>query len=227
MKAERWARACMLLSSCLLTACDSGWVVDFAAPFPTEAADLSRFSARHQGVYTAADSTTSLCIGPRGIWLQQLNSLTISRHQLDSAKYALLSDSTYQDTNGRLHYLRVVGKEYVRDSWLGSDTLFTLAGPAAGHLRRFKGRYYLSTPHPTDSLGWHVQRLRIAGRRAEWEKLGHDTLRLRALDAATLRYRRVHGTSYFRLQPAPGKPTRQVDRYDGLWEAKEEFIRRH
>lgn len=211
----------------MLTACDGGWVVEFADPFPTEASDLSRFPARHQGMYTAADSTTSLCIGPRVLWQQQLSSRTLSQRQFNSAKHPLLSDSTYQDTKGRLHYLRVVGKDSVRDSWLRCDTLFALDGPAAGHLRRFKGHYYLSTPHPADSLGWQVQRLRIAGRRAEWEQLGYDTLRLRALDAATLRYRRAHGTSYFRLKPAPGKPTRQVDRYDGLWITRGEFVRRH
>ena len=59
-----------------------------------------------------------------------------SRYQLDSLHHRLMADSTYQE-NGHLHYLRLVSRDSVRDSWLWNDTIFNLAGNEAGMLRRF------------------------------------------------------------------------------------------
>ncbi len=215
--------AALVWSGVVLTACDSV-VVDFAQPFPAHATNLPAFPRRHQAVYTAPDSTTSLCIGSTAVWLQEVQSIVVSRHRPGSAFPHLGADSTYRSQEGCLHYLRPVGKDSVRDSWLSDDTIFTLAGARAGRLRRFQGRYYLSTPGATDS--WQVQRLEIDKARLVWQSFGHDTLRLMALDPATVHYGRSKGTSHFQLAPAPGPQTRRVGSYAGLWETEGEYVRR-
>ena len=225
MKAAIYLRAGGLLGAgLLLAACDGGVVVDFAAPFPAARADMPAFPARHQAVYTAADSTTSLCVGPRAVWQQELRHEMRSRRQLDSLPHRLSADSTYQESSGRRHYLRLVGADSVRDSWLECDTVFTLLGTNPGRLRRFQGQYYLSSPDETGN--WWVQRLEIAGPQLVWQTLGQDTLRLRALDAATVQRRREKNYTAFHLTPAPGPQMRRVGRYAGLWTTAGEFVRR-
>lgn len=129
----------------LLTACDGGWEVVFREPFPRQAADMAAFPARHQGVYTAADPGRSLCIGRTAVWRQELQTMTSSRHYFDSLGYHLRADSTYLDGHTP-HYLQRVGADSVRDSWLWTDTIFSIIGLRPGHLRRFQGRYYLAPP---------------------------------------------------------------------------------
>lgn len=219
----------LLLAGCeeKTTESERMYGVEFAQPFPIQSTDKASFPVRHQGVYTAADSVTSLCIGPTAVWQQQLRKETVSRQQSDSTQhhYHLAADSTYRDFEGKLHYLRLVGRDSVRDSWLWCDTIFALAGPNAGHLRKFQGRYYLNTPDE-NAAHWRVQRLEIAGHHLIWQTLGQDTLRLRALDTATVRPHRSQSFSFFLLRPAPGPQTRHVGDYAGLWETAGDFMRR-
>ena len=213
----------------LLTACDGGWEVAFREPFPGQAADMAAFPARHQGVYTAADPGQSLCIGRTSVWRQELQAMTGSRHYFDSLGHHLRADTTYLDGQ-TLHYLRRVGPDSVRDSWLWTDTIFSIIGQQPGHLRRFQGHYYLNATEDaqTDSTEkWQVQRLEIAGRHLRWQQLGTDTLRLNALAPGTVRYHRRNGISYFRLAPASAAETRRIGRYEGLWEPAREYDRRH
>lgn len=211
-----------------LTACDEGLEVRFEQPFPAQVADMAEFPGRHRAVYTAADSTRSLCVGRTAVWRQDLQTTMRSRQQLDSLHRPLRADTTYAEPDGTLHYLKLVGRDSVRDSYLRTDTLFTLAGPEAGRLRGYQGRYYLNTPNVDDHDKWNVQRLEIDGRRLRWESFTTDTLRLLVLDPATVRYHREHGRlTSFRLTPEPGAQTRRVGRYAGLWETKGEFNRRH
>ena len=84
----------------------------------------------------------------------------------------------------------------------------------------------VNTPE-TDAGEWQVQRLTITGRRLLWQTLGQDTLRLLALDAATVRRQPRSGAATFRLAPAAGQQTRRVGSYAGLWETADEFARRH
>lgn len=214
----------LVAAGLLLTACGDATEVHFAQPFPANAANVTAFPARHRAVYTALDSSKSLCIGPKAVWRQELQSVMFSRHQLDSLPHSLLTDSTYQQ-DGHLHYLRLVGRDSVRDSWLSEDTIFTLAGPNAGRLRRFQGRYYLNTPSKPDGC-WQVQRLEINGARLSWQTLGQDTLRLLALDTAIVRRYRANNMLYFELAPAPGTQTNRAGRYAGLWEIIDEYKRR-
>jgi hypothetical protein len=213
-------------ASLLLTACDEGLEVRFAQPFPAQVDDMAVFPVRNRAVYTAKDSSKSLCIGRTAVWRQELQTQLLSRHQLGLANHQLRTDSTYEQ-DGRLHSLRLIGRDSVRDSWLWTDTIFTLAGPDAGKLRRFQGRYYLNIP--TDSGNkWKVERLEIDGWRVSWQTFGKDTLRLLALDPATVHYRRQNGAlTSFQLTPAPGAQTRRVGHYAGLWETVEEYRRRH
>ncbi len=210
----------------VLTACDGGLEVRFAQPFPAQAADMAVFPARHRAVYTAADSNKSLCIGHTAVWRQELLQVTLGRNQLDSMHRRLRADTTYAEKDGTLHYLKWVGRDSVRDSRLWTDTIFTLTGPSPGVLRRFQGRYYLNTP-TDDGDKWQVQRLEIDGPRLSWQAFGTDTLRLLALDPATVRYHREHGAlTSFQLMPAPGPQTRRVGRYAGLWDTQDHYRRR-
>jgi hypothetical protein len=227
MKTARMLRVVSLLVGGLaVTACDEGLQVRFAEPFPAQAADLPAFPARYQAVYTADDSTTSLCIGRTAVWRQELCNLTFRRNELDSAHRRLRADTTYAE-DGRLHYLKLLKGDSVCDSYLSADTIFTFTGPEMGKLRRFQGRYYLSIPDENGEQ-WRVQRLEIDGKHLRWETFTTDTLRLLVLDPATVRCRRKHGrlTSLW-LTPASGAQTRRVSRYSGLWEMEGEFDRRH
>ncbi|WP_331058380.1 hypothetical protein [Hymenobacter sp.] len=225
-KASRLAGAGWAMLAALLTACEGGVEVTFAQPFPAQAADMAAFPARHRAVYTAPDSSRSLCVGRTAVWRQELQSITLDRRQLDSLPRRLTQDSTYQDEKGRLHYVRLVTQDSVRDSWLLQDTIFTLAGPNAGKLRRFQGRYYLNVPKAGDD-SWLVQRLEIEGHRLSWQTLGQDTVRLLASEAAPIRYHRAKGISHFRLAPSTPQQTRRVGRYAGLWQTVENYQRRH
>lgn len=221
---RRWGLGAVGL---LVTACEGGLEVRFAQPFPAQAADLAAFPARHCAVYTAADSARSLCIGRTAVWRQELQQRTFRRNQLDSAYRQLRADTTYAETDGTLHYLKRVGRDSVRDSHLWIDTVFTLTAAAPGVLRRYQGRYYLNTPTENGDH-WKVQRLDINGAHLSWQTFGTDTLRLLALDPATVRYHRAHGAlTSFELTPAPGGQTRRLGHYAGLWDTVEEYQRRH
>jgi hypothetical protein len=215
----------LVAAGLLLTACDKAVEVTFAQPFPAQAPNMRAFPARHRAVYTAADSNQSLCVGARAVWCQELRSQIISRHEADSVlQHRLTADTTYQE-DGRLHYVKLMGRDSVRNSWLAIDTVFTLTGSTPGRLRRFQGRYYLNTPDDMGN-GWQVQRLEIEGSRLTWQYLGQDTLRLLALDTATVRVRREKGNAHFELAPAPGTQTHRVGHYAGLWETVESYKRR-
>ena len=232
MRAESPLRICKLIRASLLltagglllVACEGSVEVSFAQPFPGQGADLAAFPSRHRAVYTAADSISSLCVGRTAVWRQKRQSHVFGRHQLDSLHRRLTADSTYQE-GSHLHYLRVMGQDSVRDSWLSCDTIFTLTGSGAGKLRRFQGRYYLNSPNESDG-SWEVQRLEIKGHRMNWQTLGQDTLRLRALDTASVHYYRARGVSHFHLAPATNQEIRRVSRYDGLWETTGTYKRR-
>ncbi|GAB3289863.1 hypothetical protein ACFQT0_08980 [Hymenobacter humi] len=197
--------------------------VNFAQPFPGRVADMAAFPARHRGIYTAPDSVTSLCIGRTAVWLQEPRSTTFGP-QLPGSR-PLPADTSYRAEDGRLHYLRRFAKDSVRETWLWTDTIFTLGGPGAGRLRRFQGHYYLSTSNES-AENWQVQRLAIANGHLTWQTLGQDTLRLRALEPATLVRRQSEGMTYYRLTPGLGPQTRRLGRYAGLWETEGEFERR-
>lgn len=209
-----------------LTGCNGGWSVQFAGPFPVQAADMQEFPARHQGVYTAANPDKSLCIGRTAVWRQDRETQLHSQHAFDSLGYRLRADSTYL-TAGRLHYLHRVGLDSVRDSWLRTDTIFRI-GPGTGHLRRFRGRYYLSAYEGTTiqkAEMWDVERLELHGRQLRWQQLGRDTLRLRRLAPATVHRTRYNGFTYFQIMPASPAETRRVGRYEELWETVGEYDR--
>ena len=212
----------LLLVSCTNERIERIWLVDFAQPFPSRRADMNAFPSRYQGVYTAADSSKSLCIGRTAVWRQELNSSLISWRELAAQQKRLLADSTYQQ-DGVLHYLHRVGPDSVRDSWLECDTIFDCTKPETGRQRRFQGFFYLNTP--TDSVNkWQVERLEISGRHLSWQALGQDTLRIRVLRPGTVHQ---YGSILYQLAPATAAEARRISRYEGLWETMGEYDRRH
>lgn len=71
-----------------------------------------------------------------------------------------------------------------------------------------------------------VQRLAVVDQRFFLQRFNPDSLRIQALDPATVRQRRANGNLIFTLDPSPGRATRQVDGYDGLWLSEEEYLRK-
>lgn len=212
----------LLLGSCADKSTERIWLVDFAQPFPSMRADMAGFPPRYQGVYTAADSSKSLCIGRTAVWRQELNSLLVSRQELAAQNLRLLADSTYRQ-GGVLHYLRRIRADSIRDSWLECDTIFDCAKPEAGRLRRFQGWFYLNTPADS-ATKWQVERLEISGRHLRRQALGQDTLRIRALSPGTIHQ---YGGMLYQLAPASVAEARRIGRYEGLWEPAQEYDRRH
>lgn len=216
----------MLSSGWLLVSCGDRVEVNFAQPFPAQEADMGAFPARYRAVYLAADSTTSFCVNATAAWQQTLRTHTWTLHQLDSLGVRPKADSTYRDDEGRRHHLRLLGAGSVRDSWLQCDTVFTLAGPNPGKLRRFQGRYYLNTQNE-NADAWQVQRLEMSRRHLQLQRVSTDTLQLLTLEPGSLRHGRHRGVPYFQLTPATSAQTRRMGRNADLWKTAGEFTRRH
>lgn len=222
LRALLFGMGCLLLGNCSDKRIERIWLVNFAQPFPVMRRDMAEFPSRHQGVYTALDSSKSLCIGRTAVWRQELNSRLLGRQELSAQGHQLRVDSAYRE-GGVLHNLHWVGRDSVRDSWLECDTIFDCATTGTGRLRRFQGHYYLNVP--TDTTGqWQVERLEISGRHLNWQHLGQDTLRLRVLSPGTIRH---YGSMLYQLAPASAGEARRIAHYEGLWESAREYDRRH
>lgn len=78
----------------------------------------------------------------------------------------------------------------------------------------------------SDGATWTVQRMAVVDQQFFLQRFNPDSLRIQALDPATVRQRRVNGNLIFTLDPSPGRATRQVDGYDGLWLSEEEYLRK-
>ncbi|MFD1468465.1 hypothetical protein ACFQ48_09530 [Hymenobacter caeli] len=153
---------------------------------------------------------------------QRAFSLLVTARQLDSMGLSPRADQG-QGPSGVGYQVQAVGADSARLRWQEQDTLAAL-GPRT-KLRRYQRRYYLSTAGPADSTAWTVQRRAAADGRFSLQGFNPDTLRIRALDPATVRLRRNQGTLYFTLDPRPGRATRQVHGYDGLWLPAGEYQR--
>ena len=197
--------------------------VEFARPFPANAPDLREFPADCQGQYAAtADAALCLSVGSQVLVRRRACRLTITAHQFDSLGLPPRAAQAWGP--GGAHYqLQAVGADSVQLRWEERDTLAAL-GPRA-KLRRYRGWYYLSTAGAADSAAWTVQRLAVANRQFSLQSFNPDTLRIRALDAATVQLRRGHGHRLFILSPRSGRATRQVSGYAGLWLPAGEYQR--
>lgn len=219
-----WALALGGLLGGLLGGCGAPEAeVDFARPFPANAPDLREFPAWWQGQYVAVNDTAlHLSISPRLLVSQRFLSLVVTARQLDSM--GLPPHLTRgRDPNGAGYQVQAAGADSARLRWEERDTLAAL-GPRT-KLRRYHNLCYLNTS-TADSTTWAVQRLTVVDGRFSLQKFNPDTLRIRALGPATVQLRRKQGSLFFTLDPRPGRATRQVHSYDGLWLPAGEYQRR-
>lgn len=218
--------ATQLVALCLLTtlaACDQASVeVDFAAPFPADATDLTGFTPRHWGHYVAAaDTSETLLVNRLALVRQQWQTWPATARQLDSL--GLPHRAGLGLSHGQHYQIKVSAANSFQLSWQESDTVFALRKGA--RLRRYKGWYYLNLPDKTTSGRWQVRRLAVAGPQLTWQALTPDSLRFRALDTSAVRLRREPQHLFFTLQPQPGHATRQLNSYAGLWQVKGDYQR--
>lgn len=203
-------------------------MVTFAQRFPAQRPDLPVFPPRLRGRFLALDSGRTLVISPTELIEGRREHRKYRRAEFEALaqRPPQVAQAPRGPANERPE-VRALGRDSGRESWWNRDTIFSLGGAGGGRLRQFQGRYYLSRDvstgpgHPS----WLVQRLEIDGRRLSWQTLGQDTLRLRALDPASVRRRREAGACGYGLLPAPGPQTRRVGRYAGLWQTEGEFVR--
>lgn len=193
--------------------------VRFAQPFPAAAPDLQAFPVRDQGHYsTEVDSTQQLIVTPGALLNLRSIRLQVSRRQWDSLARAHPECVAHWLTGSSpLYRITPASPDSLWLSYQERGTLLSLRRPAGSHLRRYRGRYYLSTPASEDSTQWQVRRLTLLGDHYAWASFNPDSLRLRALAPATVQLRRRAGRLFFTLNPAAGPTTRQVHGYAGLW----------
>ncbi len=214
---------CALVLSGLLPSCGPEVEVNFAQPFPRHAPDLSGFPARHQGQFVAADDTAlTMLVENKLVVRRRFWSRMASAHQLDSLG---LPARTFQGwgPDGQRYRVQAAPRDSFRLRGEQRDTLVALRPGVK--LRRYRGWYYLSAPN-ADSATWTVQRLAVVDRQFFMQRFNPDSLRIRALDPATVRLRQANGNLIFTLSPQSGRANRQINDYEGLWLSDEEYLRK-
>lgn len=198
--------------------------VEFAEPFPADAADLPGFAAHHQGRYqSATDTTEALLLGRQQLVLQQWQSWRLTGRQLDSL--ALPHRTGRGWLQSQPYRVQALAADSFCLSWQRTDTLLRAGTGQPTRLRQYQGWYYLSEPDPAATGHWQVQRLAVAGRHLIRQALSPDSLRLRALDPAALELHREPHTLRFVVRPRGGHARHQLGRYTGLWQTLGEYRR--
>jgi hypothetical protein len=210
----------------MLNACDDP-AVRFGHPFPAAAPDLIAFPARHRGRYVAPDdSTRELGISADAIWTAQLSSTRLSRHQLDSMNIPIAGKGwgSWRTADHRRYRLRAAPADSVwLDAW-STDTLCKLGPAFNGHLRWWRGAYYLSNAVGFTETHWNVERFVSDGRGLSWESLGSDTLRIAVLPPEVVRRAAAGESPRFLLSPTTRQQERQIATYAGLWKLNCEYV---
>ena len=199
----------------LVAACEPPAVqVSFAQPFPVGAAPASAFARADQGQYPAVgDPGTTLLVGPQWVLERRLSLDTLRAGQLDSLGLPR-QPGPGRDHEGQPYQLRQLGTNKFQRRQVRYDTLASLLGQPRKQVRHYKGWYYLSTP--TDGQ-WQVERLGMLDGHFCWQYFNADSLRIRALQPQMVHLVRDGRQLLFTLNPQPGRQSRQVSRYAGLW----------
>lgn len=224
MKARYYLLGCLALA-----ACDEQKpqvVVNFSQPFPAGRSDLPGFLPRHCGRYSEQgnDSSRALIISQKSLVESHIESAELPGTWLDSMGVPRQLGS-YLGRDGFRYQVRTLAADSFRVRVEVYDTLLSLNGQSALKLRRHRGWYYVSCPAAEDSTKWEVQRLGISSGRVVWQLPNPDSLRIRALDPATVRQQRKTGQLLFTLSPQSRRASWQVSSYDGLWLVRAEYLR--
>jgi hypothetical protein len=220
MKARYYLLGCLALAACdeatrLETA--GPVVVNFAQPFPTEAPDLPGFLPHNQGQYTTPGDTSSVFVlAEKALIHSYAGRAEVTGAELDSLRIPRRVGSGVSPKGQRYSVQRLATDSF-RLRLAIQDTVLNFTSVKAPRLRYYKGHYYTSTPTWQDSTKWMVRRLAVANGRIKQQLFNPDSLRVRALDPATVQRRRANGQLVFTLAPQSRRAIGQVSSYAGLW----------
>ena len=205
---------CLVLAA-LATACEPPAVqVSFAQPFPVGTAPTGSFAHADQGQYQAVGAPgTTLLVGRQWVLERRISTDTLRAGQLDSLGLPS-QPGPGRDHEGCPYQLRRLGATSFQRRQERYDTLASLLGHSRKQVRRYQGWYYLSTPADGQ---WQVERLGVLNGHCYWQYFNTDSLRIRALQPQMVGLIRDGRQLLFTLSPQPGRQSRQVNRYAGLW----------
>lgn len=209
----------LLCGACAKKVETTGLVVAFAGPLPVGKMPLAAFPSRFQGWYVQMeDSLQSLLVQPHCLVRQEWTELGWLRGaKLDSVRKVLLNQPWQ---------LRLGAQQgdSARVRWWETDTIFTLVN-GAGRLGKAGSTLYLNSPAGVPGT-WRVQRLRLVEGRLELAAFTDDTLRLAVLDELGVQWRMSgeNGVNpQYLVRLATPRQSRQLLRYEGLWELPDTF----
>jgi hypothetical protein len=221
MKARYYVLGCLALA-----ACDDGAtrletagpvVVNFTQPFPAGSPDLPGFLPRDQGRYTAlGDTSKKVIVAANALLSRYFVRSDVAGAQLDSLRIPRRTGSGFRPMQLR-YRVQALAADSFRLNLEMQDTLLAFTGAKAPRLRRYRGYYYTSAPSPQDSSKWTVRRLAVANGYIARQLFNPDSLRLRALDSATVRQQHAKGQLVVTLAPQSRRAIEQVSSYAGLW----------
>lgn len=224
MKARHYLLGCLALAAC--DAQEPRVVVNFDQPFPAGAPDLAGFLPRQCGRHfeQGQDSSRTLLVSQKSLVESHFELAKLPGTWLDSMGVPRQLGS-YWGRDGFRYQVQTLAADSFRVRVEVYDTLLNLSSQPAPRLRRHRGWYYVSRPHPEDSAKWEVQRLGILKGRVVWQLPNPDSLRIRVLDPATVQQRRKTDQLFFTLTPQSRRAIWQVNSYDGLWLSRKDYSR--
>jgi hypothetical protein len=225
MKARYYLLGCLALAAC--DAQEPRVVVNFDQPFPAGAPDLAGFLPRHRGRHSeqGQDSSRTLLVNQKALVESHFESAELPGAWLDSMGVPRQPGSYWARDGFRYQVRAPLAADSFRVRVEVYDTLLNLSSRPAPKLRRHRGWYYVSRPDLEDSTKWEVQRLSIIKGQVVWQLPNPDSLRIRALDPATVQQRRKTGQLFFTLAPQSRRAIGQVSSYDGLWLSRKDYVR--
>jgi hypothetical protein len=224
MKARHYLLGCLALAAC--DAQKPRVVVNFDQPFPAGTSDLAGFLPRHRGRYSeqGQDSSRIVLVSQKALVESHFELAKLPGTWLDSMGVPRQLGS-YWGRDGFRYQVRALATDSFQVRVEIYDTLLNLSSRPAPKLRRHRGWYYVSRPHPEDSTKWEVQRLGMRKGQIVWQLPNPDSLRIRALDPATVQQRRKAGQLLFTLSTQSRRTSWQVNSYDGLWLSRKDYLR--
>jgi hypothetical protein len=220
MKVRYYLLGCLALSACdeatqLETA--GPVVVNFAQPFPATVPNLRGFLPRDRGQYLAfGDTGKVFMLGEKTLIKTYFGATDVDGQQLDILHIGRRAGSGLSP-KGTRYSVQPLAADSFRLRIEVRDTLLNFASPLAPRLRYYQGYYYSSTPSYQDSTKWTVRRLAVANGHITQQLFNPDSLRVQALDPATVQRRRADGQLFLTLSPQSRQAIRQVSSYAGLW----------
>ncbi len=219
MKARYYLLGCLALASCGAPDLETAGpvVVSFDQPFPANAPDLPGFLPRDWGQYTTPGDTSNVFVVSaqalvgRSIGTAHVGGALLDSLGLPHRRWGGLAP------DGLRYHVTPLAADSFQLQVQKLDTVLRLQPAQPLHLRHYRGYYYTSTPSRRDSTQWTVRRLSFAEGHITQQLFNPDSLRVRALDPATVRQRYAKGQLLITISPQSRRDVGQVSSYAGLW----------